>query len=154
MDFHEQYPTPDPVALAALEEQVGPLPEDYRAWLMATGGGQPADDLKLGTDDLDVDERTHPVVTIFFGLGVDDAVDLGWYARTFAGRMPDGLLPVGTNDAGDLVCLEVRGEQPGSVWSWMHEEEAGREAQPYWDNLTRVADGFTPFVEGLRPVAW
>lgn len=154
MDFREQYPTPDPVALAELEEHVGPLPDDYRAWLMSTGGGQPEDDLKLGTDDLDVDERTHPVVTIFFGLGVDDAVDLAWNAQTYAGRMPDGLLPVATSDAGDLVCVQVTGEAPGSVWSWAHEEEAPREAQPSWDNLTRVADGFAPFVEELRTVPW
>lgn len=146
MDFRTRYAAPDDAALAALEAQIGsPLPGDYREWLRANGGGVTEDDLKYGTDDLDVDEATHPVVTIFFGLGVEHAeLDLVRSREVYAGRVPDDLTPIGTNDAGDLVCLAVAGEAPGSVWSWAHEEEAA----------TRVSAGFTPFVEGLRPIPW
>lgn len=154
MDFRTPYPTPAESAVLALEEQLAaPLPTAYRDWLCANGGGVTEDDLKYGTSDLGVDEGTHPVVTIFFGLGVERTeLDLAGARGVYGGRVPDDLTPIATNDAGDLVCLAVTGDDAGSVWSWAHEEESSGE--PSRDNLTRVADGFAPFVEGLQVVPW
>lgn len=154
MDFYERVIPPSETALTELERVTGPLPADYREWLAAEGGGQLEDDMAYGTDDVDAVDAAHPAVTIFLGAGGPDQINLAWYRRTYAGRMPDELLPVATDDAGDLVVLATTGEHLGSIWHWAHEEEAGSESQPYWGNLTRVADGFTPFVEGLRPLAW
>lgn len=155
MDFYERVLAPDEQALAELESAVGaPLPADYRAWLLAEGGGQLEEEMRYGTDDLDADDRTHPSVTIFLGLGAPEQIDLAWYRRTYASRMPAELIPVATNDVGDLVVLAVSGEHTGSTWHWAHEEETADEPQPYWGNLTRVTDSFTTFVEGLVPVPW
>lgn len=156
MDYREQFGPADEGGVAAFEDHVGhPLPTDYRQYLLTVGGGQPEPEQKLGTGDLDADERTHPVVTFFFGIGVDeDALDLDAALDIYRGRMPDELVPIATNDAGDLVCLQVSGESPGAVWSWMHEEEGNEEDQPFWGNLTRVADGFTPFVDALQDLEW
>lgn len=154
MDFRTSYPAPDESSLRVLEDALGvPLPADYRAWLQDNGGGVTEDDLKYGTDDLSVEERTHPVVTIFFGLGVADReLDLGGARGVCDRRLPPEVTPIATNDAGDLVCLALAGEHAGSVWSWAHEEESAD--GPSWAGLTRVTDGFTPFVDGLRAVPW
>ena len=56
---------------------------------------------------------------------------------TYHGRIPPGVLPISHDAGGNLVCLDVAGGFPGSVWFWDHEqrwfqhslEEAARELE-------------------------
>ena len=37
-------------------------------------------------------------------------------------RIPEGVLPIAHDAGGNLVCLDVAGKFPGSVWFWDHEQ--------------------------------
>jgi len=41
---------------------------------------------------------------------------------TYHGRIPDGVLPITHDAGGNLVCLDVAGRFPDSVWFWDHEQ--------------------------------
>jgi hypothetical protein len=71
--------------------------------------------------------------------------------KTYAGRVPDGLLPIGTDPFGNVFCLGLGGAWRGKVWFWDHESEADEGEPPRVDNLSMVAASFTSFLAALRP---
>ena len=42
--------------------------------------------------------------------------------QTYRDRVPRGVLPISNDPGGNQICLDVRGEFPGSVWFWDHEQ--------------------------------
>jgi hypothetical protein len=72
---------------------------------------------------------------------------------TFAGRVPEWLLPVARDEYGNLFTVSLRDEDRSSVWFWDHEEESDDEDdEPTEDNLTCVADDWPIFLQSLGPL--
>ena len=87
-------------------------------------------------------------------LTVDDpqgpaGFDLAHYLEAYAGRYPDGFLPIAVDSSSNLILLDIGYEQPGSVWFWDHEAEADEDEPPRTDNITKIAESFAQFVATL-----
>ena len=133
--------------LKALEQRLGaPLPPDYSAFLLHYNGGSPTPDgvpvegWADGGPILEVRELYR------YRLQPRDADDLLWNAECFAGRIPEGLLPIGANSFGDQICLWITGKDRGAVVLWDHEAE---HKPPSRRNIYAVASSFSEFLERI-----
>ena len=118
-------------ALDALAQELGgPLPDEYRNFLLAHDGAFPEPNyFEPG--------NLWTAVEDFYSTA--DALDR---ARTFAGRIPAGLVPVAAAAHGDQVCVSVREHDRGVVYLWQH--DGGGEADDL--DLVRLADSFGDFL--------
>lgn len=152
-------------ALGQLEERLGfRLPQDYRDFLLRYNGGGP--DERNYCSQVTGDNDPY-LITLFFP--VEGRVDLFSQWKTYKGRIPASLLPIGSDDLGNLFCLGVDGPARNRVYFWDHEGEKAAfdlvgEVAPgdirgrrlgaendsgYWRNILLVANSFTDFVNGL-----
>jgi hypothetical protein len=134
-------------ALRQVERQLGTaLPDDYWGFLAEHNGGY-------------LEPNTHPSevgasVRLFYSAGptdVEELDELESMAELYSpegetdDELPPGFLPIGEDDGGNLILLEVNGESPGSVHFWEHELAPPQEA------VTRLDDSFGEFWEALAP---
>ncbi|MGH3738914.1 MAG: SMI1/KNR4 family protein [Micromonosporaceae bacterium] len=124
--------------LAELDQRTGhTLPDDYRAFLAEGDGGR-------------FQDNSEAAKTIF-GVGdVPDWADLWEVLEVYANRVPGWLLPVASDEYGNLFCVSLRDTDKGSVWFWDHEEEADSGELPTEENLSRKADSWTAFLASLK----
>jgi hypothetical protein len=134
--------------LTELERELKfPLPADYAAFMLRHNGGSPEPDAVFvqdwpqGGPEADVRELYHCGPN-----PVEDTSDLRWNIECYAGRMPQGLLPIGGTSCGDQFCLWLTGRERGAVVIWDHEAE---HRPPTTANLHRVAPTFTALLELL-----
>lgn len=127
--------------IARLEAQIGAaLPTAYRGYLMEHDGG------RLEDNDRAVNE--------VFGLGPDipEWASMWRKLSTYAGRVPEWLLPAASDAFGNLFAVSLRSQDHGSVWFWDHELEAD-EGEPATDeNLTYQAADWQAFLASLKPL--
>lgn len=133
------------------------LPKPYVAFLQKTNGGfvKRANVLRAKPEEeewADALERFHTMGSSGRPKGPPD---LRAQARNYEGRVPPDTLPIGNDEAGNLILLGVAGKNAGKVFFWSHHEEAGtplgRGTKPTYDNVTLVANTFDEFLEGLQP---
>lgn len=132
---------------ARLDELAGPgLPAEYWNFMLANNGGALRESAHLPDDSSGTSVRAF--------LTVDDpqgpaGYDLAHYLKSYAGRYPQGFLPIGVDGSGNLILLDTGYEQPGSVWFWDHEAEADEDEPPRKDNITKIAESFAQFIATL-----
>ncbi len=88
------------------------LPAAYRQFLLEHNGGQPVPDL------VDVEGLPGAPTDIQVFFGIDRSVEssnLAWNLRTFAGRAPQGTLPIACDSGGGLFCLSLAHADFGAV---------------------------------------
>jgi hypothetical protein len=139
--------------LSAFERDLGCcLPVDYRSFLHSTGSGI------AGPDNRFIDARAHPALKD--SVLIDQFLTLSevrQYRDDYHARIPDWMLPIGSNVFGDLVCLSLSGEAPG-VFYWDHEQEESAyeilaELLPVGHTATfRIASSFSSFAQMLTNV--
>ena len=133
------------------------LPSDYRDFILNYNGGHPEPDaLTLG------DDGEEDIVLCFFPLlelsrGTVEVTERE-ALRTWPLRcawddlqhdlsnldqleLDDPLLPIGTDGSSNYFCVVLAGDQRGRILFFDHETA----------ETVRVADGFTMFLESLRP---
>jgi cell wall assembly regulator SMI1 len=128
-------------AIGRLERHIGrALPDAYRGYLRQQDGGR-------------LSNNSECVKHIF---GIDGAVpewaNMWKRLDTYADRVPRWLLPVASDEFGNLFAISLREEDRGSVWFWDHEEEADEGAPPSEDNLEYKAPDWPTFLAGLEPL--
>lgn len=141
LTWSEPRPPVDPRTERAVESALGVVfPDDYRAFILAHGGGAP-NETGFSLDD----PRKREV-----GIGAFLEPDPGsgaaslLEARRLARRLPREVVPFAVSAGGDYVCLDYRrGPRPTVVY-WHHE----REGQP--DEFTHVANRFAEFLDLLH----
>ena len=146
----------DETAVGSLEERLGVrLPAPYRQFLLMYNGGF----LELGASirywEGDV-EQGLPLLCIF-GLcneNPDYSIQSNLKEYVDGSRVMRSFLPIGIDEADDLVCLKIKGEKTGSVYAWIFEEEAepedvDAENEDGWANMYIVADNFDEFIEKI-----
>jgi hypothetical protein len=131
--------------LLAFQRRIGhELPADYREFLLEHNGGVPEATIVETKSVSSLVRRLH-------GLhGGPSWARLDKLRKTFDGRVPDGMLPIGTDPFGNLYCLGIAGRFRPKVWFWDHEGEAHEGEPPRTDNLTLVAPSFASFIGKLR----
>lgn len=130
----------------ALQARFGWLPPEYREFLLELNGGKPAAPrFRVGNGW----SRIH----YFYGLGTGFAYsDIEDGLVTFAGRIPERMIPVAADPGGNQLLLSLAGEDRGVVYFWDHEEEYRNEDEPErMLNVRRVAGSFADLVRGLTP---
>ncbi|MET8776240.1 SMI1/KNR4 family protein [Nocardia sp. NPDC004654] len=124
-----------------LEERIGRgLPEDYKGFLMRQDGGRV--------------EGNDQAVNEIFCLR-DDApnwASIWWKLDVFSGRIPNWLLPVASDEYGNLFAISLRDSDFGSVWFWDHEEETDEDESAAEDNIECRSVSWSSFIDDLQPL--
>jgi len=84
--------------------------------------------------------------------GVPSFISLVAKREVFADRIPDHLLAIGYHGSGGQICIELTGEEPGSIWFYDPEFELDGDEDPHPDLLTRMCDNFVELLEILEPI--
>ena len=123
------------------------LPADYRQFLLTHNGGMPeASVFRINY------ELGEGIVNDFFGLhDGPNYASLRWHQEISRGRMPDILLPIGGDPGGNLICISLGTEDKGAIYFWEHEFEGDEGEEPIFDNVYRIADSFSQFLNELTP---
>jgi hypothetical protein len=136
--------------VSAFERTIGVrLPEEYRAFLLASNGGVPAT-ATFDFEDAVSGRRDASSIQHFFGIHEGEIGNLRAVTATYMERLPHGLLPVARDDGGNLICLAIAGPRKGEVLFWDHDHEAEEGEPPDYSNISVLAPSFTAFIAGLR----
>ncbi|MGL5002547.1 MAG: SMI1/KNR4 family protein [Casimicrobium sp.] len=151
--YEEEFSSPSTASeqdVRSLETSISPdckLPDDYKKFLLEFNGGKPEPDV------IKVPGRRggEAVIDRFFPLRfrLENETVAFKKAQTYRGRIPGEVLPVACDAAGNLFLLCVSGENVNQVFFWDHEREADGEKQPYFDNMTFIADSFDSFLNSI-----
>jgi hypothetical protein len=141
--IREQGPALSETKVTELERNLrAQLPESYRRFLLANNGGRPR------PDTVDVPGVGPTDVQTIFGIGRAIASSgLEENRKTYAGRIPNALLPVACDSGGGLFCVALIGEDRGKIffcdlYGWFGVEPSSK------PNL--VAPDFDSFLARLR----
>lgn len=140
-------------ALDTLAKEIGAtLPADYGKFLLTYNGGSPNKRLfaVLGNP---YDE--HALLRYFLALDSDEFTDIRRFRDVYqihARRIPSHLLPIASDEAGNVICIAIQGKAYGSVYYWDAEDEQDElsgEQEPYDENIYLLAQSFTEFLDSL-----
>lgn len=146
----EPGPALDPGAVAKLEHAIGAtLPDDYRAFLLRTGGGRTAKShrmFKLGRESVALNQL-HRLDVPGSPLRSD-----GWRPTW----IPRELMSIGSASGG-IIAICLSGEHAGSIWylDTMDARPSGSNPRVAWHDrrdFTKLAPTFSAFVLGLTPI--
>lgn len=141
------YRTPLPTAedIGRLEQDVGPIPAAYAAFLLRTNGGMPHPSPLLTRDNA-------RVVNFFFPLNHPPSFTDGLQAvrSLYATRVPAHTLPIASAGGGDLLLIGLAGERRGRIYYWDHDLECDADdAADYFDNVECVAGSIDTLLDRL-----
>ena len=145
--------------ISSMEKELGAkLPGDYRQFLVLTNGGHIGGRywFKGPTPE---GKPADAGVNHVGGFREEYYFSLADHRECYQGpepRIPLELMWIMDDPFGNAICLGLRGKHRGRVYFWDHE----REPEPdEWDgqvetagNIRLLANSFTEFVAGLRPL--
>ena len=119
-------------------------PSSYRQFLLRFNGGRPTPSyFWLGSVGDGAWFRIH----FFFGIDDDvECCDLLWNHATFKHRLPSRVIPVASDEFGNLFCFDLRTSEHAPVLFWDHEKEGQGEAAAL---RIKVADSFEDWIDQL-----
>ena len=134
--------------VVALESRLNaPLPPSYRNFVIETNGGVPEGRYVAEPSDIGLEVKG------FFSLdgsGTElEDLSLTRALSTWAGRYPQGFLPIALCEGSNLLLLSLQGENTGAIVYWDHDAEAEDDEPARTDNLTPVANSFTSLLAHL-----
>lgn len=159
--------------LVAIETDLGqPLPEDYRGFVRTYGGASFGELVQF---QLLEDEPVHPVKSLlgvpipryengplshFYGSKTGNQ-SLAESIEALKGRMPDTMIPIADDGAGNQICLGIKGQERGKVYYWDHHndpdeqeylEDYGTPMPPEvkFQNVYLIAESFEDFLRRLE----
>ena len=138
--YRDRRPPASTHLVARLERHVRrALPPAYRDYLLEQDGGRLCDNSEA--------------IKQILGLGdLPEFASLWHKLDVYADRVPYWLLPVATDEFGNLFAVSLRDEDNGSVWFWDHEQEADEDEPPTEDNIKLMAPDWPTFLASLQPV--
>jgi SMI1-KNR4 cell-wall len=147
--MHDSYPRISEKEILNTEEEIGKsLPDDYKAFLLESNGGQP-ELKKFPIQNNENDDAG--ILSWFLGICPGDYHDLLTNVNRFSDRIPENLIPIARDPGGNLILMSLDGKDKGNVYFWAHEEECDEGETPNYDNLYPVADSFKRLIESLSP---
>ena len=147
----------DETAIRRLEERLGiRLPEQYRQFMLAYNGSFV--DLNASIRYMEGDMENGLPLQCFFGLCDEDhgySIESNLDEYVDGSRVMRSFLPIGIDQTDDLVCLKIKGDNVGSVYAWIFEEEAEpedveAENEAGWENMYFLAENFDQLIEKIR----
>jgi len=136
-----------------IEREIGLIfPMEYKEHLLKYNGG-----------------KCEPNEFSFFENGVLETSAIDWFLAIYDGdgdnlleyinilkieekRIPNSLIPIATDDCGNIICISCEGKDCGSVYFWDHEKEIdyNSEDDSNWSNLYLISPSFNEFIKNLR----
>lgn len=129
--------------LAAIEKKLGvKFPDDYREFLLTQNGGRPTPSL------VDVSPtRSVPLQLFLAAVSAVPSHTIAGVKGQYTDRMPPEFFPIARDGGGNLLLMDPAGE----VYFWDHELESDSDsAQPYYENVAKIAPSFTALVGSLH----
>ena len=164
--------TPLTVAeVSELESSLGAeFPETYRHLLARYGAAGFERYVKFpvvkGVSVMDMMKGEMPAEIALLPFGMFYGSDANGYGlikhiKTYMGRMPESLIPVGGDGFGNQICLCISGQQRGKVYWWDHENEWDEDdyeddygepmpPEAKFQNVYLVAESFDEFFRKLE----
>ena len=128
--------------VSSLENKLGHgLSDEYKEFLMAGNVMIPRPNSVQG-------QGMSGSVSKFLGVSSNVDDDLLATRRTYADRLPDGVIPIALAGGGNLVCVYSKN---GQMYLWDHEDEAGEGEVVGFDNMHFIAKSFSEFLKVLAP---
>ena len=127
-----------------IEAEIGlNLPVVYREFLLRHNGGKPKPDaVRYNGDYFDY-------VGFFYSEQFRSyASDLIRSIASYKELIPSHYFPIGESPGGDVYCLSLKKEDYGSVYYWDH-EIANYDGEPWEENMIKLANTLSEFIEGL-----
>ena len=131
-------------AEARLAEIGTRIPPSYRAFLAEQDGGEPVRSVFSFQQH---DREQNDLVRLFFGIAESPNGDLVSEADIARDRLPADVLPIATDNFGNLVVLDGRDGGDGPVLFWDHEFQSD---PPSEDDLFWVAPDLKTFLAELE----
>ena len=136
-----------------VEQHIGSrLPEGYRFFLLQYGSEKAYFNELVGFAIETYPDGVCCIDTFIGAVPVEThyCYDLVSHRKEIEGYLPNNILPVADDGAGNYVCLSVAGDDAGQVYFWNHEEVRGIEEEPSCKNMEFVASSFTDFITKLQ----
>ncbi len=140
-----QYGKLDELRLLNFEKRMGArLPNDYRNFLIEHNGGKPVpSDFSVTTEQ---GSGLHHVLGLHDGPSY---LSLEEHYEVLLDRMPASIIPIADDSFGNAICIGIFRYEAGKIYFWDHELEGTEDEQPYFGNITLIADSFTQFLDNL-----
>jgi len=132
--------------LCNFEQRIGArLPEEYRVFLVDHNGGTPVPN-HFNT----LGESGGSRLNEFYGLHDGPSyANLEDSYEVYLGRMPASVIPIASDPFGNAICIGISGCEAGKIIFWDHDLEGTEDEQPYFGNITLIANSFNEFLDGL-----
>ena len=140
------------------EETIGAkLPSDYVEHILKYNGGHPDKDCYPLLEPLPYYNRITKTEDKSFDSGISwfYAIYEGEYESFLRGcrfngdRLPKGLIAIGRDSFGNLICISVGLGNYGKVYFWEYKGSVPLGEEPWWDNVFLIANSFTDFINSL-----
>ena len=131
-------------AEARLAEIGTRIPPGYKAFLAEQDGGKPVRNVFSFQQH---DREQEDFVRLFYGIAESPNGDLVSRADTARDSLPADVLPIATDNFGNLVVLDGRDGRDGPVLFWDHEFQSD---PPSEDDLFWVAPDLETFLAALE----
>ncbi|WP_053332514.1 SMI1/KNR4 family protein [Candidatus Jidaibacter acanthamoebae] len=152
----------DPITIEEILEAEGTigakLPSDYVEHLLKYNGGHPDKDCYPLLEPLPYYNRITKAeaksydseIAWFYAIHDGEYSNLLREYKFDGDRLPKGLIAIGRNSFGDLICMSVGMGNYGKVYFWTLEGSVQLgEEEPWWDNVFLIANSFTDFINSL-----
>lgn len=139
------------------------IPEPYRQFLLLYEEGVPDQDIQYSAiASIPWAGKENILSFGAFLVAVDGSNSLEDYLRDYYERIPGSLLPIATDNTGNLICIGVSGAAEGKIYYWDHENELAAKIMlqmdlkgvssidEYWENIYLVAESFIDFIRSLQ----
>jgi hypothetical protein len=120
------------------------IPPSYKAFLAEQDGGKPVRNVFSFQQH---DREQEDFVRLFYGISESPNGDLVARADTARDSLPADVLPIATDNFGNLVVLDGRDGRDGPVLFWDHEFQSD---PPSEDDLFWVAPDLETFLAELH----
>jgi hypothetical protein len=120
------------------------LPDDYKDFLRFVGEAASW----MGPTFV-AEDGEESFIEISYGVDPEGGYDLLANLDSYQGRVPVTMLPVGRDAFSNLICVGLIGDDRGKVFFWNHENE-NIDGPPWRENVHKIADSFTEFMEKLK----
>jgi cell wall assembly regulator SMI1 len=137
-------------AIADFEKQFDiRLPQDYKEFLLQNNGGAPEEDWAFDFIDIATNTKTGSDIQSFFVIYdeetyKDDDLRKSYRILRENEEVPVGILPIGNDPGGNLICISVSDKNYGEVFFCDHELE---DPETGYIIMSTIADSFSKFID-------
>lgn len=143
--------------LNRIEEQIGAvIPGAFRDFLLEIGAASFGAVCNIRPTQSLPSHISLFGLSVFFGADCEQSYSLSSQIRSYAGRVPETMIPIADNLFGDRYCLGTKGAHKGKIFFWDHENEYDPEmchaGQGHsWQNVYLIADSFEDLLNRMEP---